>query len=1348
MEQNPKRTKALIITFIVALGLLMGVYYLFFSGNAPFSTKSGGTAKSFFPFLGTSKNKDLNTIQNGESGPVLTGGETTTDTSGTGMLAGGQSNGTSGGTSTNDQITGGDTTTTDGTSTGQGTNTGGITTPLTQCADGIDNDGNGVLDADDASCHTDNNIADTYTPEKTLEFTIPTKNFPIPTSTFIPQCSDKKDNDGDGKIDTQDPGCHTDNDIAKPYDKNRVTEFSLDSTKGKIDACVVSSGTIPSTGGTIPVPTGPIVIPQCSDGIDNNNDGPFDIQDPGCHSDLNPNNGLSYNPQKVLEMITAPSIPQCSDGLDNDGNGLRDAQDPTCFIVPADPKSYNPMLSPEGKGFSNGVPVPVPATTTGTTTTTGSGTTTTGGVFGPATTTTGGTGTSGTTNGGSTAGSTVGGGAVGGTVGGGAGGAIITQCSDGLDNDLDGKADALDPGCHSDKNPQNNGQNGTPNTYDPKINLEIIAKKEQKSLFAGLWQSLKENTAGNKVLSKIVLAVNTPTATLQVAGSPAGTLTGVPTLATPLSTTTGSTVITSTAVNSGVPIQTLSGIQTLPLTMFGIYPGQQLPLTPDQLSAYLDSLGANKQVVDSNGIICPDTKNNPVITQCSDGKDNDGDKKIDAQDPGCHFDLNARNTKSYTPTKNDEKEVLPQCSDKLDNDKDGKFDSADPDCHYDFNPLNPGSFLKTKNSEASITNGNGSGNGGALGYIPQCRDGLDNDGDGLSDKLDPGCHLDLNAKNASSYIGDKTSELDFIPACIDGKDNDGDGLSDANDPGCHWDLNAARVELCSDGKDNDGDKLADKNDPACHTDGNASNILSYDKDLGVDTYTPYKYSEFNLVPQCRDFDANGKARDNDGDGLANDLDPGCHTDLNASHNGKKGAINTYDPEKTLELNYVPQCSDGKDNDKDGLLDDKDPGCYINKNVAVAKDYNPEDSNEMEFDWNGNKGTATKTTAPNCPDTNITLKFTKEEQDELNQLIKEFYALSPNLKNSVDVASEQDKKIQYDKLTAVSNALTEQCVQDKAIASYKGPKETMRNPYFTTDPNYYYLSQDASYDMKDASFVSQIAANFYRFTKKVYDVNDTDQTDKVVGTDTDYWNHQRAFSYHPDEPSGVDNSPGWLGKWDEKIKIYETSYPGSVYPALAKKNHYLAANVGYALDKVLGLRDTNEDCLDASTGYFAKNDKDVCYNRPAYGLYDIKNIVDKAWREGRKLKDSEILRATAAPNWNQIIKGDYEIRSIQETLDIYINPPYGDVKGKYFCNFGSDTTKDILANISPDNHSQIVCPLFKSLRGNLDLLKTTDIHELKRTIDDYALRLKSGDPALFYWKNAMPDQSFEAQFQIW
>jgi len=93
--------------------------------------------------------------------------------------------------------------------------------------------------------------------------------------------------------------------------------------------------------------------------------------------------------------------------------------------------------------------------------------------------------------------------------------------------------------------------------------------------------------------------------------------------------------------------------------------------------------------------------------------------------------------------------------------------------------------------------------------VPQCQDGVDNDGDGLIDDADPACATSDNE-------GD-----DPAIACGDGVDNDGDGLTDfPDDPGCDsvndTDEFNVRTPDCRDGLDNDGDgKIDYPDDPGC-----------------------------------------------------------------------------------------------------------------------------------------------------------------------------------------------------------------------------------------------------------------------------------------------------------------------------------------------------------------------------------------------------------------------------------------------------------------------------------------------------------------------------------------------------
>jgi hypothetical protein len=97
---------------------------------------------------------------------------------------------------------------------------------------------------------------------------------------------------------------------------------------------------------------------------------------------------------------------------------------------------------------------------------------------------------------------------------------------------------------------------------------------------------------------------------------------------------------------------------------------------------------------------------------------------------------------------------VPQCRDSVDNDGDGKIDYPE-----DIGCLSP-------DDDSEV-------NGGGVG---QCEDGLDNDQDGTSDENDSGCFSN------GTY---NPNENETSPQCSDGIDNDGNGTVDfPDDIGC------------------------------------------------------------------------------------------------------------------------------------------------------------------------------------------------------------------------------------------------------------------------------------------------------------------------------------------------------------------------------------------------------------------------------------------------------------------------------------------------------------------------------------------------------------------------------------
>jgi len=118
-------------------------------------------------------------------------------------------------------------------------------------------------------------------------------------------------------------------------------------------------------------------------------------------------------------------------------------------------------------------------------------------------------------------------------------------------------------------------------------------------------------------------------------------------------------------------------------------------------------------------------------------------------------------------------------------------------------------------------------NSSSAPYVPQCSDGIDNDGDGLIDR-----GIDLNGNGDFDDEGeaypdtdctDATDPLEGPTQCNDGIDNDENGPIDLADPDCVDENDpiegSETTPQCSDGIDNDGDGDVDLDDPDC-TDAN------------------------------------------------------------------------------------------------------------------------------------------------------------------------------------------------------------------------------------------------------------------------------------------------------------------------------------------------------------------------------------------------------------------------------------------------------------------------------------------------------------------------------------------------
>lgn len=218
--------------------------------------------------------------------------------------------------------------------------------------------------------------------------------------------------------------------------------------------------------------------------------------------------------------------------------------------------------------------------------------------------------------------------------------------------------------------------------------------------------------------------------------------------------------------------------------------------------------------------------------------------------------------------------------------------------------------------------------------IRLCSDGIDNDGNGLIDCEDPGClvrgtesmpgpgdivcpHI-VNADGSISLL--ENNEY----TCSDGKDNDGNGFVDCRDRGCHQTKACCissepenTLEACSDGIDNDCNGYIDCADHGCSRRGTPE-AIAYCQKINC----PH-YEAEDTLEKCTD------GIDNDCNGHTDCEDFSCtrHENLEIREAVLEYCENLKDSKKAFPEDSEEACSDGIDNDLNGLIDCDDPKCH-------------------------------------------------------------------------------------------------------------------------------------------------------------------------------------------------------------------------------------------------------------------------------------------------------------------------------------------------------------------------------------------------------------------------------------
>ena len=359
----------------------------------------------------------------------------------------------------------------------------------------------------------------------------------------------------------------------------------------------------------------------------------------------------------------------------------------------------------------------------------------------------------------------------------------------------------------------------------------------------------------------------------------------------------------------------------------------------------------------------PHDGDEPMVEDCSNGIDDDGDGFVDCDDFDCDDDLSCTGEGGscavygcvgYTPENScqcndlceqydnccDDYEdvcgdVVPSnedCSNGIDDDGDGFVDCDDWNCDGTIGDIDPACDGANPSSEDCSNGVDDDGDSyvdcddfdcdddpSCSGSSEDCSNGVDDDGDG---------YVDCDDWNCDGTIGDIDPACDGAnPSsedCSNGIDDDGDGYVDCDDFDCSCDEDCENSEDCSNGIDDDGDGFIDCDDFDCNCDLNCESS-SEDCGNGVD-------DDGDSYVDCDDFDCSD--------------DPVCD-------NGSEGSCAEYGcvgytPENSCQCNdlceqygnccddyedvcgdVVPSdedCSNGIDDDGDGYIDCEDWNC--------------------------------------------------------------------------------------------------------------------------------------------------------------------------------------------------------------------------------------------------------------------------------------------------------------------------------------------------------------------------------------------------------------------------------------
>ncbi len=336
------------------------------------------------------------------------------------------------------------------------------------------------------------------------------------------------------------------------------------------------------------------------------------------------------------------------------------------------------------------------------------------------------------------------------------------------------------------------------------------------------------------------------------------------------------------------------------------------PLCP---STCADADGDGYRDVTCGGSDCDDTRAgvNPAATEiCVDGLDNDCDGRADGADPVCPAgcaDADGDGYLSFVCGGQDCNDAVAQifpgagehCGNGVDDDCDGLVDGADPQCPPACADADGDGYADAACGGSDCDDSDDAVRPGAG---EQCFDGVDND-----------CDTTVDGEDV----------VDCPSGCV-ATDADGDGYLDAACGGSDCDdgnaqIHPGRVEARCDGVDNDCNPTTVDDLAPTDADGDG-----YTVGCGADCDDQNLYVHDGVAERCDD------ALDNDCNGLTDGEDvaacpTGCvDADLDGYRDEACGGNDCDDGRFAVNPGAGEHCFDGQDNDCDGLTDGDDPAC--------------------------------------------------------------------------------------------------------------------------------------------------------------------------------------------------------------------------------------------------------------------------------------------------------------------------------------------------------------------------------------------------------------------------------------